>query len=96
MPDVMEAAAVRTARPRIFYGWYVVAGLALVSLVSVSMAGINFGFDDEGEAPVIDRRYPLSETAEAMRLYRRGSRSRKSGHHRLKRGPPPRFGCAPV
>ncbi len=44
MPDVTEAAAVRTARPRIFYGWYVVAGLALVSLVSVSMAGINFGF----------------------------------------------------
>lgn len=32
------------AQRRVFYGWYVVGGLALVSLVSVSMAGINLGF----------------------------------------------------
>lgn len=31
-------------RRRLFYGWYMVAGLATVSLVSVNMAGISLGF----------------------------------------------------
>ena len=37
-------ADVLRGRRRLFYGWYMVAGLATVSLVSVNMAGISLGF----------------------------------------------------
>ena len=30
-------------KPKLFYGWYIVAGLATVSMVSVGMGGMNFG-----------------------------------------------------
>jgi len=33
-----------TLPSNVYYGWYIVVGLSMVSLVSVSMAGINFGF----------------------------------------------------
>jgi MFS family permease len=37
-------ADILRGRRRLFYGWYMVAGLATVSLVSVNMAGISLGF----------------------------------------------------
>ena len=37
-------AALRKSARGVYYGWYMVAGLATVSFVSVNMAGISFGF----------------------------------------------------
>jgi MFS family permease len=40
----MKIPTSRTSRrPKIFYGWYIVAALATVSMVSVGLGGMNFG-----------------------------------------------------
>lgn len=31
------------SKNRLFYGWYIVAGLATISMVSVGMGGMNLG-----------------------------------------------------
>ena len=42
--SVRPLAALQKSARNVYYGWYMVAGLAAVSFVSVNMAGISFGF----------------------------------------------------